>query len=92
MDIFNYFQAVINVLLGIGLVVTGRQIKTMRNRIKMTDIRLGKELEVSLEMTKTIENILKSTTGMVMDIRDLQHQIDNLDNYLLLQKEGVSHE
>lgn len=90
MDIFNYFQVGVNILLCVGLVITGRQIKIMRNRIKMTDIRLGKEHEVSLELSKTVESILKMTRGMACDIDGLQHQIDNLDNYLLLQMEGES--
>lgn len=74
-------EILIGVLVGIDVVFIGlfyvmwRRLRTMKNRIKMIDIRLGKEHEVSLELTRSLNTAFKLITELNVEISKLKGEI-----------------
>ena len=74
-------EILIGALVGVDVIFIGlfyimwRRTKTMKNRIKMTDIRLGKEHEVSLELTRSLNTAFELITELNVEVGKLKGEI-----------------
>ena len=74
-------EILIGVLVGVDVVFIGLfyfmgcRLKTMKNRIKMTDIRLGEEVSESVRQTNTIMDLITKVDELSFEISKLKGEI-----------------